>query len=80
MAEAEPVQPMADRAAMHLDAMLVLQFKAQRIKGQIALIGKSLSDPSPIRRQFAAARIALALGDKRACLTSKLWRVLRVLQ
>ena len=63
MAEAEPLQPAANRRAVRHDAMLARQFQAQLIQSQIALPRQAFTDPSRQPIQLACpAPIARWLG------------------
>ena len=63
MAEAEPLQPAANRRAVRHDAMLARQFQAQLIQSQIALPRQAFTDPSRQPIQLACpAPIACGLA------------------
>ena len=73
MAEAKPVQPMADRGAVHRHAVHLLQLQAQLVQRHFALLGHARTPPAVQAVQFAmAAAIALALRIERPGLAPEL--------
>lgn len=66
MAETQPVQPVADRSAMHRHAVHLLQLQAQLVQRQLALLGQPGAPPAAQAAQFAmSAAIALGLRVER---------------
>lgn len=64
MAEAKPVQPSADRPAMHAHAMHGGQFGHDLVQCQIALDRQPFPQPAAIGRQFTLGMVALRLGQQ----------------
>jgi hypothetical protein len=76
MAETEPVQPAADRGAMHLDPMRPRKLKPQFIQRQIALLGQPPPYPAVKPAQLAPPGIALTFGLKTAGFPPQLHHVI----
>ena len=68
MAEAKPVQPSADRTAMHRHALNCGQFGHHVVQRQVTLDRQPIPQPATVRGQLACSMIALRLGHKTACL------------
>ena len=68
MAEAKPVQPFADRAAMHRHAMKGGQFGHDLVQGQVTLDRQPLAQPGGERGKLALRVVALPLRGKPAAL------------
>ena len=66
MAETKPVQPFADRTAMHLEAVNRGQFGDDLVQSKVALDRKPVLQPATVRGQLALAVVALRLGRKPA--------------
>ena len=66
MAEVKPVQPAADRGAVHRDAVDLLQLEAQFVQRQVTFLGQTRPRPAVKTGELAAPRIALALRRKPA--------------
>ena len=64
MAEAEPVQPFADRPTMHRDAVHCRQFRDNLIQRQVALLRQPVPQPNSIGGQLALGMVALRLRHK----------------
>ena len=64
MAQAEPVQPAANRGAMDADPMHLMQLKHQRVQRQIAPRLQADLHPVGKRAKLAATGIALRFGQK----------------
>ncbi len=81
MAQAEPVQPVADRGAVDRHALRLLQFQAQLVQSQIAFPGQPGPHPAAQPAQLAASSlVALRLGIKRPGLTPKLDHIVHKLR
>ena len=65
MAETKPVQPTANRGAMYVYPMFVIQFQNQVIQRQIALRFDASPHPVGQSTEFPAPRITLWLRRKR---------------
>ena len=68
MAEAKPVQPSADRTAMHRHAMNRGQLGYDLVQRQVTLDRHPIPKPAAVGRQLALGMIALRLGEKTASL------------
>lgn len=68
MAEAKPVQPSADRAAVHRHAMNRGHFHDDLVQRQVTFDRQPIPKPAPIRRQLALGMIALRFRRKTAAL------------
>ena len=66
MAEAKPVQPFADRAAMHGHPMSGQQFAAQFIQREVGLDRQPIPHPARVGGQLAMTAMALPLRRKTA--------------
>jgi hypothetical protein len=64
MAEAKPVQPSADRPAMHRHAMHRGHFRDDPVQRQIALGRQPRAQPVAVGGQLALGVVALRLGRK----------------
>ena len=64
MAEAKPVQPFADRPAMHRDAMHRSQVADDLVQRQVAFLCETVSKPRRKAGQLASGLIALHLWQK----------------
>ena len=64
MAEAKPVQPFADRAAMHRHAMHRGHFRDDLVQRQVALDRQPVPKPGGVGGQLALGMVALSLRQK----------------
>ena len=69
MAETKPVQPFADRTAMHRQAVNRRQFRDDLVQRQVSLNRQPILQPCAIGGQLALGMIALRLGHKPTALT-----------
>ncbi len=77
MAQAEPLEPTANRRTVRRDVVIARQFQAQFIQGQVTLLRQAV--PHPVVQVVQLARppqIALLLGRKRAGLPAQLNHVI----
>ncbi len=73
MAQAEAVQPVANRGTVDRDTMRLLQFKPQLVQRQIAPLGQTGPYPAAQITQLAASPlVALGLGIKPSGLAPQL--------
>ena len=68
MAEAEPVQPPADRSAVDAQAVSHLEFGADLVQRQVGLASKPIPQPICKRGQLATPTVALRQASKPAAL------------
>ena len=61
MAEAKPVQPLADRAAMHRNAMDQSHLRDDLVQSKVTLRRKPVTQPAVVAGKFALSMVALNL-------------------
>lgn len=77
MAEAEAMEPPADRRAVHRDVVKLFQFQTQFIQGQIAPLSQARAHPGRQSVQLAgSAQITLPFRRKRVRLPAQLDHVI----
>ncbi len=64
MAETEPVQPSADRSAMHRHTMRCSYFSHDLVQRQVTLDSQPLAQPTVERGELALGMIALRFGQQ----------------
>ena len=80
MAEAEPVQPPADRSAVDAQAVSHLEFGADLVQRQVGLASKPITQPICKRGQLATPTVALRQGCKPSALPFQLDHVVHELR
>ena len=77
MAEAETMEPTADRRTVHRDIVKLFQFQTQLVQGRIAPLRQTRAHPGLKSIQLAgSAQIALPLRQKPARLSAQLDHVI----